>query len=660
MNTAKPATDTRKTSGFHGLSLRSLLIALAGIVAVCAWVQKGKPGYYNSNLMFGAYPVGAFLLFLIVVAFNLLTTRLKPGRQLRPAELLVIYAMMTIGTAVASVGFTYTIVTTLPSAFYFASPENRWAEFFPLLKPWQFPQPFAAVRGFFEGRSSVPWDVWITPGLVWCGVLFLFGFGTLCIATALRRQWIENERLVFPTTALPLALISSPGTLFRNRLMWLGFAVSFLLGTITTISLNYPTVPGIDIRGQFSDLSKFFVNQPWKAAGWTPLTFYPWVTGVGYLISSDVSLSLWVFYLVRKAEIVLRTGLGIVPTETRAVFPWLGYQGIGAYLWIFAVIIWTARRHLASLLLPVCLGESASGMRRASSAAPGEIRAGRWALAGWFVSFSLLTAFLIASGVRPLIAAGTLVLVFAFYTVAARIICEAGAPWLFGPVGMAREIVIRSAGDAFFRPRELLTLLTVERIAGYEVRALPMPHQFAALKMSHSLRTERRGLIMAMALALAVGIGISFLGHVLNNYDVGFLSKPSSDDYQIRQTQEPFRQLQAAVQSPAPPDTGIPVGIGVGFAFAGLLTFLRTRLLGFPLHPLGFAVAESNSLMNCWFPFFIAWSLKTVVLRYGGSALYRRSLPLCLGVILGDLTQGGLWTLIASFVPGFNANPINW
>ncbi len=649
MNPSETGTVVaNKASLLQALSLRALLIALAGIVAVHAWDQKGTPGYYASGITSDTYPVGAFLVFVLIVLFNLLAGRLKPGRQLRPAELLVIYAMLTVGTVVAGGTQAYTIVSTLPAAFYFASPENRWAEFFPLLKPWLFPQPLAAVRGFFEGNAPVPWGAWLTPGLVWCGVLFLLGFGTLCIAIALRRQWIESERLVFPTTALPLAMISSPRSFFANRLMWLGFSIPFFLGTLTTLSLNYPTLPGIDIRGQFTDLNKFFVNQPWKSAGWTPITYYPLVAGVGYLISSDVSLSLWVFYLFRKAEIVLAAALGVL-TESRVVFPWIGYQGTGAYFWIFVVALWTARRHLAAMLLPG---------RFASAAAPREIRAGRLALAGWFVSFLLLTAFLVACGVRPAIAAVTLLLVFAFYTVAARIICEAGVPWLFGPVGMPREVVVRSAGDAFFRPRELLTLQVVDRIAGWNVRALPMPHQFIALKMAHSLRTGRRGLVLAMVLALAVGLAISFFGHVMNYYHVGFLAQ--GDDYAIRQTQVPFDLFRSASQSPAPADSGIAVGVGVGFAFAGLLTFLRTRLLGFPLHPLGFAVAESLTLWNCWFPFFIAWSLKTVVLRYGGSALYRRSLPLCLGVILGDLTQGGLWTLIAYFVPGFNANPINW
>jgi hypothetical protein len=37
--------------------------------------------------------------------------------------------------------------------------------------------------------------------------------------------------------------------------------------------------------------------------------------------------------------------------------------------------------------------------------------------------------------------------------------------------------------------------------------------------------------------------------------------------------------------------------------------------------------------------------LKTVVLRYGGMRLYRRTLPFFLGLILGDYIVPGLWFL---------------
>ncbi len=78
---------------------------------------------------------------------------------------------------------------------------------------------------------------------------------------------------------------------------------------------------------------------------------------------------------------------------------------------------------------------------------------------------------------------------------------------------------------------------------------------------------------------------------------------------------------------------------------------MRTRLPGFPLHPLGFAAANCYGDLT-WWPFLVVWVLKALVLRYGGSGLYRRMVPLFLGFALGHLVVAGVfWGLIAAFWP---------
>ena len=43
---------------------------------------------------------------------------------------------------------------------------------------------------------------------------------------------------------------------------------------------------------------------------------------------------------------------------------------------------------------------------------------------------------------------------------------------------------------------------------------------------------------------------------------------------------------------------------------------------------------------------FIAWAIKGLIIRYGGTRLYREALPFFLGLILGDYTIGSLWALL--------------
>ena len=73
------------------------------------------------------------------------------------------------------------------------------------------------------------------------------------------------------------------------------------------------------------------------------------------------------------------------------------------------------------------------------------------------------------------------------------------------------------------------------------------------------------------------------------------------------------------------------------------LELARQRLLPWPFHPIGYALANTQSMDYMWMPFLIAWALKRLVLRYGGMRLYRRSLPFFLGLILGDYAVPALW-----------------
>lgn len=89
------------------------------------------------------------------------------------------------------------------------------------------------------------------------------------------------------------------------------------------------------------------------------------------------------------------------------------------------------------------------------------------------------------------------------------------------------------------------------------------------------------------------------------------------------------------------PIVRLPLALTEGFAAGSLL---RSGPLW-----LGFAAAGGINLLNgfqVWFPFFIAWLVKWVVLRYGGLRFYRRALPFFLGLTLGDYTLGAIWTII--------------
>ena len=85
---------------------------------------------------------------------------------------------------------------------------------------------------------------------------------------------------------------------------------------------------------------------------------------------------------------------------------------------------------------------------------------------------------------------------------------------------------------------------------------------------------------------------------------------------------------------------------GIGASVMWLLMFLRQQFIWWPLHFIGFPVAASTPLAAAWFPIFLAWMIKGLILKYGGIRTYRLMLPFFLGLILGEFTSAGLWVIV--------------
>jgi hypothetical protein len=106
-----------------------------------------------------------------------------------------------------------------------------------------------------------------------------------------------------------------------------------------------------------------------------------------------------------------------------------------------------------------------------------------------------------------------------------------------------------------------------------------------------------------------------------------------------------FNRLQQWLSYPRDPDL-IRVGfMGVGMFAMFLLRVLRMKFLFWPFHPAGYALAVSFAIDYFWFPFFLSWLLKSVILGYGKIRGYQRAVLFFLGLILGDFVMGGLWMI---------------
>lgn len=94
----------------------------------------------------------------------------------------------------------------------------------------------------------------------------------------------------------------------------------------------------------------------------------------------------------------------------------------------------------------------------------------------------------------------------------------------------------------------------------------------------------------------------------------------------------------------------IAMALGGGLAVA--LGVLRLRFWWWPFHPVGYMAGMCWGLNWYWAPFLIGWACKVVVTRYGGLRLYRSTVPLAIGFIVGDLLNEGLWGFIGLITLG--------
>jgi hypothetical protein len=589
-----------------------------------------------------------FVLCLVLLA-NALFQRVARRLGLLPGELTLIYAMLIVATAVGGIGFAQFHVTGLPAPFYYATSENRWDRFHPLLPSILSVRDPRAVTEFFKGSATLyaphVLRAWIVPVMAWTTVLGTIAWVMLCVNVVLRRPWVEGERLTFPLVVLPLRMVevggAGPGErqtpFWRSRLMWLGFALAGAAESLNSLNWIYPAVPSLPIKP--TRLEALFVDPPWNGMGMFAVAFYPFMIGVAFLLTLDVSFSCLFFYLLVKAELVLATALGLQEPGAGAGLaraPYIGQQAAGAFLGLAAFILWTIRRHL--------LGVGRAAVRgRRQAGEESEILSYRTAVIGIVAGLTALTLFFAWLGLPAWLGAAFFVLYFLFQLIITRIVAEAGAGWTFAPAFNPHAIFFAAAGTSAFSHRELVMLTYVQWI-DMDYRDSPMSQQLQSLKMGQAVGLYTRTLRWGLLLAILLGLIAAFWAQ-LHLYYVYGAASAKTRPWITSVGQQPFHALRSWIEDPLLPDPTALTAAGAGAAVVSLLALARQRILWWPFHPIGYAVGNTASMDYMWMPFFVAWVLKSVILRYGGMPLYRAAIPFFLGLILGDYVVPTLWAI---------------
>ena len=628
---------------------RALLIGSLFSFFIGAGVPYASFYLQGSFMALGFSTVGAvFLLFFLTGLINPLLKSLHPGIGLHRREVLLIYIMMVMASPLPSLfAAKFLVQVTIP--FYYATPENEWRELIlPYVPHWLMLDDPAVLDSFYEGLGRgrpVPWSFWLPVILCWLPFVWALFLVMIAAMVILRKQWIVHERLIYPLVQVPLAMAEEGSNgervnpFFKNPVMWIGFSIPALWGTLHGLHNYFPDVLPI---AQHADM--FSMRLP--LFGDTPplhiiLRFN--ILGFFYFLKTEIAFSLWFFNLFSVLQRGIFSVLGVTSPETlgagHAVHnPILAHHSMGGMLVLVLAGLWMARKHLAAVFRKAFKGDPTvddSDEIISYRAAVFMLLAGCLVLVGW----------LWMAGLPLWGAVALLFLALVLFVGFTRVVAEGGLSDGALPV-IPAGILVSAVGSSVLGPYGLVGLATTFMWTG-NMRSFVMASCANGLKLAEELGDNKRPLFWAMLLALVVSL-VSAVWMLLSvGYEAGALNMRMGGTGTAHRAGFDF--IERLLRTPTESYLWGWFHTGIGAGVMSLLMWVRWRFIGWPLHPLGYPIGPIWIMDALWFNMFLAWLIKIVVLKYGGVGFYRRTRPFFFGLILGNVVPGGIFLIVDHF-----------
>ena len=628
------------TSGF---SLKGLFIG----VILCLGIGLLAPYWavfsYNGVGFAPASP-GAILFLMVTVLASAFVGLISRRLSLSKADLVLIFCMLLMAVTVPTWGTMFFLIGTMVYPYYFATPENRFAELLhPYIPSWMVPQDEQAIKDYYEGLpkgGQIPWEAWLEPMGYWLALTLVMGFMLICMSAILHRQWSVHERLTYPMMQLPQELIdggegigSRLAPFFRSKAMWVGFAIPVVLMSLTALNLFYPQVPQFNHGGSLSLLNNT-----------VHLGFHFRFAYIGffYLVDLPISFSIWFFYLLCKFQDGIFKILGVASTEKLSTYEYsqsadLTHQMTGAVVVFVLYGLWIARGHLLA------------AFRKAWDPSEGtddseELLRYRTAVVGFLVSLIFCGVWLWRSGVPPLVVPPLLIVSLIFFALVARVVTTSGVATARSPIVPA-FFIISGLGTSILGAKGLVALNFTFIWQG-EGQMSSMVAASNGLKLAEKIKGSKRLLFIGMMLALVctffasaymtLNLAYSYGAINLNLLNwVGAHGWPHLGGKIAEMPEANMRGWLFRV---------------IGAVVEGFLVFAQHRWHWWSLHPLGFTIAVGWLTSKIWFSAMLSWLIKLTILYFWGPRMFQIMKPFFLGLIMGEIAVGGIWGTIYPFL----------
>jgi hypothetical protein len=555
------------------------------------------------------------------------------------------------------------IVPNMIASFYFAKPENKWLDnLIPHLKPGLTPalNPDGSVNkalldGWYSGSAApIPWHLWIGPLLIWASLALAVYVMLACLASILRKQWAQNEALSFPLLRLPLEMTrdldasSDKDKFFRNPLMWCGFGVAVFVQMLRGLHIYFPVVPDFPLE---LNLNPYFQDAPWNQLVQTsnvPIQTYPIAIGIAYLLTSEVSFSLWFFFWFVKLQFILLYlfgyPAGMLPKTPTSVpgGNFLGFQQVGCYLVFVALLAWTGREHFLHV------ARRAFRLERPQKGESDEVMSYPVAFWGFCLAFAFVVGWTHWAGARLDVALALWGLYLVYAVGLTRVAVEGGMLALLNdsaPLGIVARLLGSQPGNWLSMQAGITPAAFTQGAFAVHMRGFSMPSYLHAFKLAHDRKIAPKPLLALIIAVVLLSFSMSLWMAVKIGYENGGLSL-THKFWATQGSYAPANFISSTLTASGNPTFLNWASLTFGGVFTWFMMAMRARFAGFLLHPIGYLMAQTYFGGMFWFSIFLGWSAKTLIMKFGGADAYKKALPAFLGLAFGDVAMMLFWLAI--------------
>jgi len=528
------------------------------------------------------------------------------------------------------------------------------------------PDRIVSPRGiWYTLKGYIPYRAWLQPTIYWSVIVGAMFMCLLGISVIFRRQWAENERFIFPMVMLPRLLIEQKiengrlvRPLFRKKIFRVGFILALVICLLKGLAFYIPGMPDPTVSMNLGQ----FCSSPAMKAFWRGLYNdqfgITWLlVAIAFFVDLEMLASILVFFFLAKIPFYMGEVFGWKtirgPLDN---FPFPHEQHIGSFLALAIMVLWVSRKHLRAV------GRRVMGDRDAVDDSK-EAFSYRTAVAMIVLSFVCFASWGALTGVGM----GSSLVFFAFLVIcglsASRIRSECGAPWTyFTPYFPYLIFMLMGSLDVFGKETMVLAFV----VGGFMAVAqflLFAPTQVEMLQLGNETGASARGVSGGLIIGLIGGVLLGGYVMLVWAYGTGGDNIPYMKVWALNQdwylsalrsavATEDSQAMAVLMQTAGPTGSAVLRGpltaVGTGVGITGLLMVLRSRFVGFWLHPIGYVLANTFFIYMCWGSLLIAWLVKFLGLKIGGPRLIREHMtPFFAGIFCGCVTGMLLWDLVA-------------